>query len=57
MDEKKTTELKDSERPKNKKDWGTSSCPFFIFGDDDAAEYDMNAVKKFFNRFKKKKKN
>lgn len=56
MDEKKTTELMDSDRPKNKKDgWDTSGCPFFVFGDDDAAEYDMKAVKKFFNRFKKKK--
>lgn len=56
MDEKKTTELIDPERPKNKEGWGTSSCPFFVFGDEDAAEYDMNALKKFFNRFKKKKK-
>lgn len=57
MDEKKTVQLKDSERPKDKKDgWGTSGCPLFIFGDDDAAEYDMDKMKKFFNRFKKKKK-
>ena len=55
MDEKETVQLTDSERPKEKKkDWGTSSCPLFIFGDDDAAEYDMNAIKQFFSRFKKK---
>lgn len=45
----------DSKRPK-KTDWDPNSCPFFIFGDDDAAEYDMAKMKKFFNRFKKKKK-
>ena len=55
MDEKKAVELRDSERPKDKKDWGTSGCPLFIFGDEDAAEYDMAAMKKFFSRFKKKK--
>lgn len=55
MDEKKTVQLTDSERPKEKKkEWDTSSCPLFIFGDDDAAEYDMNAIKQFFSRFKKK---
>lgn len=47
----------DSDRPKNKAgwDWDSNSCPFFIFGDEDAAGYDMKALKKFFNRFKKKK--
>lgn len=46
----------DPNRPKNKTDWDPNSCPFFIFGDDDAAEYDMEKMKKFFNRFRKKKK-
>lgn len=56
MDEKKTVQLNSSDRPKDQKnDWGTSGCPLFIFGDDDAAEYDMAKMKKFFNRFKKKK--
>ena len=45
----------DPERPKEKVDWGTNNCPFFIFGDEDAAEYDINAIKEFFSRFKKKK--
>ena len=53
--EKKAAELNDSERPKNKSGWGPNGCPFFIFGDEDAAEYDINAIKKFFSRFKKKK--
>ena len=55
MDEgKKTVEpVKDPERPRN---WDTSGCPFFIFGDDEAAEYDLNKLKKFFNKFKKHKK-
>lgn len=45
----------DANRPKT--DWDPNSCPFFIFGDDDAAEYDLDKMKKFFDRFKKKKKN
>ena len=45
----------DPNRPKSDP-WDPNSCPFFIFGDDDAAEYDMDKLKKFFNRFKKKKK-
>lgn len=54
--EKTTAGVVDSDRPKDKKiDWDSNSCPFFIFGDDDAAEYDLAAIKKFFNRFKKKK--
>ena len=42
----------DPDRPK--KDWGSNGCPLFIFGDDDAAEYDMKKMKKFFSRFKRK---
>lgn len=47
----------DPERPKAKNDtgWEPNGCPFFIFGDEDAAEYDMKALKSFFDRFKKKK--
>lgn len=56
MDEKKAVELRDSERPKNGWDWDTSSCPFFVFGDEDAAENDVKALKKFFPQFKKKSK-
>ena len=43
----------DPERPK-KKGWDSNSCPLFIFGDDDAAEYDMKKLKQFFAQFKKK---
>lgn len=53
MEEKKVVATVDPERPK--KDWGSNGCPFFVFGDDDAAEYDMAKMKKFFDRFKKKK--
>ena len=53
--EKTLAGVADSERPKDKLDWGSNSCPFFIFGDDDAAEYDMKAIKNFFSRFKKRK--
>lgn len=56
MDEEKTTELKNSERPKDARNWGTSGCPLIIFGDDEAAEYDIKKMKKFFSRFKKKQK-
>lgn len=43
----------DPDRPKQ--GWDSNSCPLFIFGDDDAAEYDMKALKDFFSQFKKKK--
>ena len=42
--------------PEKKQDWGTGSCPFIFFGDDDAAEYDVKKIKKFFSKFKKKSK-
>lgn len=48
-------ESADSARPK-KKGWDSNGCPLFIFGDDDAAEYDLDAIKNFFSKFKKKKK-
>lgn len=53
-DKTKVIPAVDSDRPKN--GWDPNSCPLFIFGDDDAAEYDMKKMKKFFDRFKKKKK-
>lgn len=53
-DEKKAVPV-DPERPKEKSGWEPNGCPFFIFGDEDAAEYDIEAIKSFFSRFKKKK--
>lgn len=55
MEDKKKTPatVVDPDRPK--RDWGSNGCPFFVFGDDDAAEYDIAKMKKFFDRFKKKK--
>lgn len=51
-DEKKTTEPM---RPKDSRQWGTNGCPFLFFGDDEAAEYDLGKIKKFFDRkFRKK---
>ena len=56
MDEEKKTfnPVNDPERPKQ--GWDTGGCPWIIFADDDAAEYDLDKIKKFFNRFKKKTK-
>ena len=55
-DKKKTLESAvDSDRPR--KDWDPTGCPWFIFGDEDAAEYDLDKIKKFFGKFKKKNKN
>ena len=56
MAENKETILDPVDPDRPKKDWGSNGCPLFIFGDDDAAEYDMEAIKNFFSRFKKKKK-
>ena len=42
-------------------DWDPPTCPFLFLGDDDAAEYDLQLIKKsgakikqFFSQFKKK---
>ena len=55
MEEEKKNIPVDPERPKEKSGWEPNGCPFFIFGDEDAAEYDIEAIKSFFSRFKKKK--
>lgn len=46
-DEKKTSE---PVRPKDQRNWDPSGCPWFIFGDEDSAQYDLEKMKKFFQR-------
>lgn len=47
----------DQQRPRDVKDWDTNHCPWFIFGDEDAANYDLEKVKSWFiKKFGKKKK-
>ena len=53
--EKKASEQAVESQGKKKLPWDTGGCPFFFFGDEDSAEYDLDKMKKFFNRFKKKK--
>lgn len=48
MDEEKNSQ--EQMRPKEQRDWHTGGCPWFIFGDDDAANYDLEKMKKFFQR-------
>lgn len=50
--------LSNQQRPKDiKQDWDTNHCPWFIFGNEEAANYDLEKVKSWFNKkFKKKNK-
>ena len=56
-DAKKTVQSTEVDSDRPRKDWDPTSCPWFIFGDDDAAEYDVDKIKKFFGKFKRKNKN
>lgn len=55
-DEKKT--FSEGVRPKDaKQDWDTGHCPWFIFGNEDSANYDIEKVKSWFKKkFGKKRK-
>lgn len=54
MEDKKKI-VPDINRPKDmKEDWDTTHCPWFIFGEDEAAEYDIQKMKAWFKKkFKK----
>ena len=56
MEKKKKVSQPNVESSPNeeKNDWGTGSCPFYVFADEDAAEYDMQKLSKFFSKFKRK---
>lgn len=47
----------DQQRPRDVKNWDTNHCPWFIFGDEDAAKYDLEKAKSWFTKkFGRKKK-
>lgn len=59
--EVKTAGTENEMRPEFGGGWDPPGCPFLFLGDDDAAEYDLELIKKnagkikeFFSQFKKK---